>query len=256
MKFRKLNPSEIDCRVSTIKANGLSLLLYKNARVDMAILDEVVGAEYWQRDHKEVKGNVYCGVSIRCEVEEAEYEMKTIQEPTETLHKVVEKVLVKPGIYEWITKWDAGAESYTEKVKGEASDSFKRACFNWGIGRELYTAPFIWITPKDDKEFICTNPTETNIKKRKFKTYAKFNVFDIEYKEDVISYLAITDDTGKIRYTNGKPVPMTQAQLDEIWDFKLDNDKMDRWTKFFKINDLKKLSKKQAETMIDILGKK
>jgi len=74
MKFRKLEPSEIECRVSTIKANGLSLLLYKNARCDMNMLDEIVGAEYWQRDHKEVKGNVYCGVSIYCTVEEAVYE--------------------------------------------------------------------------------------------------------------------------------------------------------------------------------------
>ena len=49
---------------------------------------------------------------------------------------------------EWISKQDVGKESYTEKEKGQASDAFKRACFNLGIGRELYTAPFIWIPNK------------------------------------------------------------------------------------------------------------
>ena len=253
MKFRKLEPSEIECRVSTIKANGLSLLLYKDSRTDMNMLDEIVGAEYWQRDHKEVKGNVYCGVSIRCEVEPALIN-KIELNVEEGKSQMYEDEIIIPAVYEWITKWDAGAESYTEKVKGEASDSFKRACFNWGIGRELYTSPFIWITPKDDKEFICTNPKEQDAKKRKYKIYTKFQVFDIEYKEDAISYLSIMDDTGKIRYTNGKPVPMTQEQLDVIWDYKLSDDKIDRWTKYFKITDIKKLSMKQAENMIEILN--
>lgn len=109
-KFRDLTADEIECRIAQIKANSLSLLLYKDARCDMKILDETVGAENWERDHKELKGNIYCGISIYDE-------NKNI----------------------WVTKWDCGAESYTEKEKGEASDSFKRAGFNWGIGRELYT---------------------------------------------------------------------------------------------------------------------
>ena len=114
--FRDLKADEIECRISTVKDKGLSLLLYKDARVDQNILDETVGAENWERDHKELKGNIYCGISI-----------------WDGSKKM------------WVTKWDAGAESYTEKEKGEASDSFKRAGFNWGIGRELYTSPFIWI---------------------------------------------------------------------------------------------------------------
>ena len=116
MKFRTLKEDEIECRVGQISAKGFTLLLYKNARVDMDLLDETVGAGNWQRDHKELKGNIYCGVSIWDETKK-----------------------------QWITKWDCGTESNTEKEKGEASDSFKRACVNVGIGRELYTSPFIWV---------------------------------------------------------------------------------------------------------------
>lgn len=122
MEFRDLRADEIECRVQSVKANGLVLLLYKNARCDMNILDETVGAECWQRDHYECKGNLFCRVGICVETKKGES--------------------VFP---EWVWKSDCGVESNTEKEKGEASDSFKRACFNWGIGRELYTSPFIWI---------------------------------------------------------------------------------------------------------------
>lgn len=114
MTFRNLTADEVECRVSTVSEKGVSLLLYKDARCDMRILDEVIGAENWQREHYECKGNLFCRVGLRSNGE-------------------------------WVWKSDCGAESYTEKEKGEASDSFKRACFNWGIGRELYTSPFIWV---------------------------------------------------------------------------------------------------------------
>lgn len=116
MEFRDIKANEIELRVGTVTPKGYTLLLYKNARVDMAMLDEAIGSMNWQRDHKEVKGNLYCGVGIW----DADKQ-------------------------QWIWKWDCGAESFSDKEKGEASDSFKRACFNVGCGRELYTAPFIWI---------------------------------------------------------------------------------------------------------------
>lgn len=119
MQFRNLRADEVDCRVSTISEKGLSLLLYKDARCDQKILDETVGCFGWQREHYECKGNLFCRVGL----------------------------LDDTG--NWIWKSDCGKESYTESEKGEASDSFKRACFNWGIGRELYTAPFIWIKVED-----------------------------------------------------------------------------------------------------------
>lgn len=115
LEFRKLRADEIDCRVSTVKANGLSILLYKDARVDQNILDEKVGPMNWQRHHS--RDNANCIVAIWDDEKK-----------------------------QWIEKEDTGTESYTEKEKGLASDSFKRSCFNWGIGRELYTAPFIWIS--------------------------------------------------------------------------------------------------------------
>lgn len=118
LKFRALNANEIDCRVATINSKGLSLLLYKDARVDQNILDETVGAYNWQRSHS--RDNANCTVSIWDNEKE-----------------------------QWIAKEDTGKESNTEAEKGLASDSFKRACFNWGIGRELYSAPFIWISAEN-----------------------------------------------------------------------------------------------------------
>lgn len=116
MIFRKLTANDVEARVQSCDENGFILLLYKNARCDMNILDETVGAENWQREHYECKGNLFCRVGIRCD---------------DTKHQILD----------WVFKSDCGTESNTEKEKGESSDSFKRACFNWGIGRELYTAP-------------------------------------------------------------------------------------------------------------------
>lgn len=150
--FRLLNADEIECRVQSNYDNGCIVLLYKNARCDMNILDETVGPMWWQRDHKELKGVMYAGVGI-CNEEHTE----------------------------WIWKWDCGAESNTEAQKGEASDSFKRACVNWGIGRELYTAPFIWINRAD---YECKDDTN--------KCKDAFRVGDIGYdKAGTINYLTI-----------------------------------------------------------------
>ena len=124
MKFRDLLANEIDVRVCQVGDGYCTLLLYKDARVDMDILDETVGSERWQRKHYEVKGNMYCSVSIFFE---------------------------NLG---WVEKDDCGTESYTEKEKGESSDSFKRACVNWGIGRELYTAPLIKVNCKTESKKI------------------------------------------------------------------------------------------------------
>jgi len=163
--FRALKSSEIDCRVSTVKEGGFSILLYKDARCDMNILDETVGAMNWKREH--TRENANCIVS-----------------------------LWSTAFSMWIPKEDTGSESYTEKEKGLASDSFKRACFNWGIGRELYTAPFIWIKSYDKEVFK---------KGDKFSTYAKFEVSHISYDENyVINGLSIIDTKGNNRFSYGK----------------------------------------------------
>ncbi len=146
MQFRDLTADDIEVRVQSAKASGVVLLLYKNARVDMNILDETVGAENWQREHYECKGNLFCRVGIKCEDHNASKE--------------------------WVWKSDCGTESNTEAQKGEASDSFKRACFNWGIGRELYTSPFIWVK-KGDCGII---ESEKNGR----KAYACYDTFEVE----------------------------------------------------------------------------
>ena len=160
-KFRDLRADEIECRVQSVKNNGLVLLLYKDARVDMNILDEAVGSQNWQREHYECKGNLFCRVGIN-------------ETDPNSLRK------------EWVWKSDCGTESNTEAQKGEASDSFKRACFNWGIGRELYTAPFIWI-PAD----------KCNINNG--KCYDKFIVEKIAIENKRITGLAIYNTTKEIR---------------------------------------------------------
>ena len=163
--FRTLRADEIDCRIAQIKENGLSLLLYKDARCDQNILDEVVGPFNWKREH--TRDNRNCIVSIK-----------------------------NPDTGEWISKEDTGTESNTEKEKGLASDSFKRACFNWGIGRELYTAPFIWIPAE-----------KCNIKENRGRPacYDRFTVKGIGYTDGVITGVEIKNQaTGKICFKWGE----------------------------------------------------
>lgn len=153
-KFRTLKAYEIECKVNTINEKGLSLLLYKTARTDQDLLDETVGPDNWQRDHKECKGNLFCGIGI--------WDEKKSQ---------------------WVWKYDCGVESaFGDKQKGEASDSFKRAGFNWGIGRELYTAPFIYI-PADKVSLFKTGRKDKNGKDI-YSTYDKFYVEAIKYDDN------------------------------------------------------------------------
>ena len=173
-KFRDLRADEIECRVQSVKENGLVLLLYKDARVDMNILDETVGATNWQREHYECKGNLFCrvGICTRVKIDMSGNEGD----------------ILSP---DWVWKSDCGTESNTEAQKGEASDSFKRACFNWGIGRELYTAPFTWI-PADK----CNIKDGKNGSKQ---CYDKFIVEKIIIDNKQITALAIWNVTKNCR---------------------------------------------------------
>jgi len=192
---RLLRADEIECRVSTINERGLSLLLFKDARVDQKILDETFTPFGWKRTHQIIDGNLYCTVEI--------WDGEKCQ---------------------WIAKQDVGTTSYSEKEKGQASDSFKRACFNWGVGRELYTAPFIWI-----------GAGNATIQKRgnKFTTSDRFSVQSISYNEQrEITALVIVNgkgvkvfelkprqksrqDTGNQQNTGGKPDEGQKAECKE-----------------------------------------
>lgn len=188
-KFRDLTADEIECRIASISKTGksLSLLLYKDARVDQNILDETVGIENWQRDHKELKGNIYCGISIWDDTKKM-----------------------------WITKWDAGKESNTESEKGEASDSFKRAGFNWGIGRELYTAPF-----------ICVPSSVCSIESGKCSDKFKLESIKIDNKQ--ITELKIINTTRGVECFNWKlnqdrtryieDQQLTAEEVTKLYDF-------------------------------------
>ena len=180
MEFRELNACEIECRIGQISRSGssLTLLLYKNARTDADILDETVGAENWQCEFYEQKGTLFCRVGILIAG-------GTVDLDNNGMHSSVER---------WVWKSDAGAPSNMEAQKGEASDAFKRACFKWGIGRELYTAPQIRIGSK-----FCRIQQGSN---GKYVCYDTFSVAKIKYHEGEIVGLAIrNDDMNRIAYT-------------------------------------------------------
>lgn len=156
--FRDLKANEIDVRVATCSDKGVSLLLYKDARVDQDILDETVGPMNWQKHYS--RDNANCIISIWDDTKK-----------------------------QWIDKEDTGTESFTEKEKGLASDSQKRSGFAWGIGRELYTSPFIWV-----------GADKVNLTKKadgKPTTFDKFRVEAIEIKDKEITGLAIKNQKNK-----------------------------------------------------------
>lgn len=167
MMFRLLRADEIDVRVAQVKESGCSLLLYKDARCDMNILDETVGQMNWKREH--TRDNANCVVSIWDE------QKKT-----------------------WISKEDTGTESNTEKEKGLASDSFKRACVNWGIGRELYTAPFIWVSA--DKTSLYDTHRKDKNGKPVYGVRDTFSVEKIKYdeKRTIIGLSIINKDKKRV----------------------------------------------------------
>ena len=167
-QFRLLTADDIECRVKKVTDKGAIILLYKTARTDMDILDETVGPENWDCDYREIKGNLYCGIGISID------------------GRVVRK-------------WDCGIESREDdegnQKKGEASDSFKRAGFKWGIGRELYTAPFIFIPS-----------SKMNVDNG--RTRDAFTVTHIEYddKRRICSLVIRNDSTGQecFRWKSGE----------------------------------------------------
>ena len=191
-QIRLLRHDEIECRVGTISEKGLSLLLYKDARADMRILDETFGCLNWQRSHQMIGSSLYCTVSVWDNDKQ-----------------------------QWISKMDVGTESYTEKEKGQASDSFKRACVSLGIGRELYTAPFIWVS---------ANKVNIQKKGEKVFTYDKFRLTDITYNESrEIVGLVIVNQDSKVVYSSqerydSKPISKSVSQ-------KIENEKSQKINK-------------------------
>ena len=179
-KFRDLTPADVECRVAMARANGVSLLIYKDARVDQSILDEAVGQLNWKKSYREVKGNLFCTIEIWDSDKSA-----------------------------WVAKEDCGVESNTEKEKGEASDAQKRAGFAWGIGRELYSAPFIWVSNKD-----CT------IEEKSKGNYACRDHFSVSLMEvenkKIVNLQIVNDNTGAIVYQMKKTKTANQSATKKV----------------------------------------
>lgn len=167
--MRALRPDEIEVRIGSISKNGVSFLLYKNARVDMAILDETYGEFGWQDRYEERKGVMYCSIGV------------------------------KSPDGEWVWKEDCGTESFTEAQKGEASDAFKRAGFRWGIGRELYTSPRIFLNLK-------TKPKERGSGFELEDQWATAGMF--------VSAIRTTEENGKLVI---KAVELSKKEFDKVY---------------------------------------
>ena len=230
MEFRTLKANEIDCRVAQIDKTWLTLLLYKDARVDMNILDETVGCLNWKKSYS--RENANCTVSIW-----------------------------NDEIKEWVSKEDTGTESFSEAEKGLASDSFKRACFNWGIGRELYTAPSIFILPRKDIKYkIYKDGEQIEVdefylnKKEKYETKTRFWVEYIDYnKTKEIQNLIIRDQKNNIRFsqlTEEKEKELGKLDIEIKKAFSKDEDFEKQTYKKYKIKDYAELLIKQKEEIV------
>jgi len=193
MDFKKLSAplsiDQIDFRIQSINLGGYATILaYKDARVDMQRLDEVCGPLNWMRNH--TRDNKNCTISIWDD-----------------------------GKKQWVGKEDTGVESNTEKEKGLASDSFKRAGFNWGIGRELYDYPLIQVK-LNSNEF-----EKKKDKNDKDKAYATWELRLREwewlsrFKENNLVFLQATDNRGIVRFTwSSEPKPKNNIEPTKTFD--------------------------------------
>jgi len=166
-----LTIDQIDFRVQSINKGGYATILaYKDARVDMNRLNSVYGVGNWQRKHEMIGNNLYCSVGIW-----------------------------NKGAGQWSWVQDVGVESNTAKEKGLASDSFKRACFNLGIGIELYDYPVIQVKLNQDEFKVDGNKAKAtwNLKLKEWVWFSQFT-------ESRLTCLAAKDNNGKTRFSWGK----------------------------------------------------
>jgi len=227
MEFRLLRPDEVEVRIGQKigkKKDGISLLLYKNARADMNILDETVGAENWQRAQEIVGGNLYCNVGIWVDRR-------------------------GDGYGDWVWKQDVGTESNTEKEKGQASDAFKRACSNWGIGRELYTSPRmqLWagqFNPGNDA-FTCTKLEYDAHRIRSVTIKVKSTGKEHTFSHDTSIIEPVETNVEKVNETQLKELRETLSKTQTDWALSK-----------FGVNDLSELTSDQCEQILSALERR
>lgn len=232
-KFRNLRADEIDVRINQIASNYCTMLLYKDARCDMNILDETVGAMNWKREH--IRDNANCIVSIYDEDKK-----------------------------EWVSKEDTGTESLSEAEKGLASDSFKRACVNWGIGRELYSSPSIITFPRKDMG-IKDKPEFFDKGDGRYTTKTYFWVEIIDYdKDENIKDLIIRDNKNHIRFCQLskekekelEKMAETMNKLIVANEEKDDKFNREKFYKYFNTDSDEGMTYKQMEEAIELLDKR
>ncbi len=162
---KPLSIEDIDFRVQSINKGGYATILaYKDARVDIKRLNEVCGVLGWKRKH--TRDNRNCIVSI--------FDDRNMQ---------------------WVSKEDTGTESMADAQKGLASDSFKRACFNFGIGIELYDYPVIQIKLNSTEFKVEGSKVKQtyNLKLREWKWFSEFD-------GNKLVALACRDNNGDVRF--------------------------------------------------------
>lgn len=247
-----LKPNDIEVKVKQVSEKGAVVLLYKTARVDYRILNEMFGLYGWKNDYKDIKGNLFCTISL--------YDEEHSQ---------------------WVEKVNCGVESRADEdgneKKGEASDAFKRAGFALGIGVELYSAPFT---------FVKVATQQDNLGKwRLANKFQTFSVSEIDYNKDrEISKLVIVDDKGEVVYSYGstkkvaqpkaeekkqdgfidlhKDDPITKEQLDEIllFYYHLSEERQAKCNNYLKtklhLADFKEMTKGDADSFISTFIKK
>lgn len=228
INFEKLNPEDIECRVKTVKKDGCQILLYKTARVDAKLLDQEVGTENWKNDFKEIGGVLYGGISVW-----------------------------NADLKEWVTKWDCGTESNTEAEKGRASDAFKRAGFKWGIGRELYYAPYIWIEKSNLQKHWETEKTD-RYGNKVWACADRFKVTSIAYDGDKVVELVIYNDTNKKKvFELYKPEVPDLASIEAmIKTLKLNDENIESIKERYEVKDLKDMTDEQKIELGEYLGQK
>ena len=182
--FRTLRPEDVEVRTQKVSVNRngvvtMSCLIYKNARVDRAILDETFGPFRWKNEYTVVNNNLFCSISI------------------------------KDDQGEWITRQDVGVRSNIEREKGEASDAFKRAAFAWGIGVELYNAPDIDIRLNQGEFYTKGQNTYPSIK-------LMVSQLDVDpATREIITLEIIREDTGETKFLKSRLPLLSTAQYEK-----------------------------------------
>ena len=252
-KIRSLKPNEIEIRVQQITSKGVQLLLYKDSRCDKRILDETFGITGWKNRYEEIKNNLFCTISIWDDEKK-----------------------------EWIDKCDCGTESFSEKEKGEASDAFKRAGFNVGIGRELYTRIFYFASVPTKKE-VDKNGKEKWVMENPFE---KFEIIELKTNEEtekieaikiadskgkvVFSYPKVQSATSKVQSATKKIEMITDEQVklihvllgkvekaeNQLFKNFANTDAKTNIYKKYKVNSSKELTKQKATQIIELLKTK